>query len=70
MKLLQRDTSTQSRATVRFKDHILKQLITYRILLQLARNAPQMTQRDRSIAPAREELVCVIDLRDHGVVVA
>jgi hypothetical protein len=64
MELFQSNTSTKSRPTIRFKNHILKQLIVDRVLLQLAGNAAQLGQRDRPAGPAREELVCVVDLGD------
>jgi hypothetical protein len=44
MKLFQSHTRTQPSTPIRLQNHILEQIIINRILLQLARNAPQMTQ--------------------------
>lgn len=68
MKLLQRNTSIHPSATIRLKNHILEQLVTKVILFQLARNAPQMSQRDRPIFSSREELKRRIHLGRHRLI--
>lgn len=46
MKLFQSNPRTQPSTPIRLQNHILEQIIIDRVLLQLARNAPQMAQRD------------------------
>ena len=55
MKLLQANPIINPRTPIRLQNHIPQQVLAHRILLQLARNAPQMTQCNRPIRAAREE---------------
>lgn len=69
MKLFQRHPRTQPSTPIRLNNHILEQIIINRVLLELARDAPQMTQRDRSVRAAREQLVRGVYFGGSGVVI-
>lgn len=62
MELLESHPSTQPSTPIRLKNHIAQQAIVDAIFFELARNAAQVRQSNGAIRPAREELVCVVDL--------
>jgi hypothetical protein len=54
MELFQSHTRTQPSTPIRLNDHIFEQIIINRVLLELARDAPQMAQGNRPVRAARE----------------
>lgn len=69
MKLFQSNPRTQSCTPIRLQNHILEQIIIDRVLLQLARNAPQMAQRNRPVRAPRKQLIRRLDLRGSGIII-
>lgn len=69
MKLFQSNPRTQPSTPIRLHNHVLEQIIVDGVLLQLARNAPQMAQRDWPVRSPRKQLIRRLDLGGSGIII-